>query len=106
MEVGKKDAGIDTLRTDVAGLKSDVKTIFKRVDEQLALSKAVYELVAEVKVMAEKLQNLSDKQEAMSKELEALKTLPARRWEDVAKAAITSVIGGFVVFIFAKAGLS
>ena len=106
VEACKKELEINALSTTIAGLKSDVRTIFKRVDEQLALSKAVYELVAEIKVMNEKLQNLSDKQEAMSKELEALKAQPARRWEDIVKAVIASAISGLVVFVLAKIGLS
>lgn len=77
---------------DIAILKTDVKTIFKRMDEQLSITKAVYDLAAEIRVMNNRLQTMEKGQIELKKDVEELKTKPAKRWDALIGAIITAVV--------------
>ena len=56
-------------------MESDIKTIFKHIDEQLTITKAVYELAAEVRVMNERMENMTRAQQEMREDLDELKAV-------------------------------
>ena len=77
---------------DLAILKTDVEIIFKRMDEQLSITKAVYDLAAEIRVMNNRLQTMEKGQIELKNDVEELKTKPAKRWDALIGAIITAVV--------------
>ena len=89
----------------IARLDSEIESIFKRLDEQLSISKAVYELAAEVKVMNERMTSIVKTQAEMRVDLEEMKSTPRNRWNQVVTGLIAAVVGGLITFLFVKLGL-
>jgi len=77
----------------IAALESNINTVFKRMDEQLTVTKAVYELAAEIKVMNQRLEAIEAEQKRSRKNFEELSAKPAKRWETLITAIITAVVG-------------
>jgi len=77
---------------EIATLKTDIKTIVKRMDEQLSITRAVYDLAAEIRVMNNRLQTMEKGQIELKKDVEELKTKPAKRWDALIGAIITAVV--------------
>ena len=108
---------------DIAALHADIKGIFKRMDEQLTISKAVYDLVAEIKVMNIELKNLNTRIEALEgtqketkmdlkkdiegikSEVEELKAQPGRKWNSVISTVITALVSGLIAYLLFRLGL-
>ena len=93
-------------QADIAELKSDVKAIFKRIDEQVMLAKAVYDLVAEVKVMNVRLAGLALAQDQFKKDVDALKAYSGKKWEAMIRAAISAIVSGLIAYMLLRSGLS
>ena len=91
---------------ELGQLQSDVKTIFKRIDEQLTITRAVYELAAEVKVMNERMETMAKAQHEMRSDLDELKSVPKGRWNSAVTTLITALVGGLVAFVLFRLGLS
>lgn len=89
----------------IAGLQSDVKTIFKRMDEQLSITKAVYELTAEIRVMNNRLKTIENGQEQLKQDVEEMKAKPGKRWEVLIASAITAIVG-LVIGLFVSGGIA
>lgn len=53
--------------TDIATIQQEVKAVWKRIDEQTEMAKAVYELAAEVKVMNVNLTHMNERQADIGK---------------------------------------
>ena len=90
---------------EVAGLKSDVKTIFKRMDDQMSMSNAISELTAELRVMNERITNMAADQKRTREEVEKLKGAPKKRWDGIIQTMISAVVGGLVAYVFVQLGL-
>jgi hypothetical protein len=90
---------------EIAGLQSDVKTIFKRMDEQLEITKAVYDLTSEIRVMNNTVKTIQGGQEQLKKDVEDLKSRPGKRWDLIVSGIIGAIITGLVAFIMVRAGL-
>ncbi|MDL2254574.1 hypothetical protein LJC49_11030 [Ruminococcaceae bacterium OttesenSCG-928-I18] len=91
---------------ELGQLQSDVKTIFKRIDEQMTITKAVYELAAEVKVMNERMETMAKAQQEMRDDLDELKSVPKGRWNSVVTTIITAAVAGLVAYVLLRLGLS
>jgi hypothetical protein len=63
---------------DIAALKSDIKTIFKRMDEQLTITKAVYDLTAEIRVMNSRLETIESGQRQLKEDVDSVKVIDSR----------------------------
>jgi len=87
---------------DLATLQSEVKAIFKRMDEQLGVTRAVYELTAEIKVMNQSITTLATGQDQLKRDVEELKSKPGRKWENMTGAALIALITGVIGFALAK----
>ena len=86
-------------------MQAEIKSIFKRMDEQLALSKAVYELAGEIKVMGERIKSLGEGQIRLQQDVEELKATPRRRMDTVIAAFIGAIATALVAYVFFRLGL-
>ena len=89
----------------MAKMENEIKTIFKRMDEQMRITNAVYELTAEVRVMNEKMATFSESQAAIKADLEELKSTPKNRWNTLITGALSAIVGGLIAFVLFQIGL-
>lgn len=90
----------------IATMENNIKTIFKRMDEQLTITKAVYELTAEIKVTNERIENLTKAQNIIKDDLEELKATPRNRWNALIGVIISAIGSGIIVFLLTRLGMS
>lgn len=90
---------------EIAGLKSDIKAIFKRIDEQIKLVEAVHDLAAEMRVMNVRLQTIEDGQKQMKEDMDEMKAVPAKRWNHVVQTVIGVVLAAVVTWLLTRAGV-
>jgi len=77
---------------EIATLKTDIKTIVKRMDEQLSITRAVYDLTSEIKVMNNRLATMEKGQADLKKDIDEIKAKPAKRWDALIGAIVTAVV--------------
>ena len=77
---------------EIATLKTDINTIFKRMDELLSITKAVYDLTSEIKVMNNRLATMEKGQADLKKDIDEIKAKPAKRWDALIGASVTTVV--------------
>jgi len=87
---------------DLATLQSEVGAIFKRMDEQLTITRAVYDLAAELKVMNQSIDILSKGQDRLTHDVEELKAKPGRRWDSLIGALLAALASGLAGYILAR----
>lgn len=101
---------------DITRIQTEIRTIFKRIDEQTEISKSVSEMAACVKVMATEMKNMdermNDKMTGLTKTIESvetdvkeLKVKPARRWDSLVQTAITAILSALIAFLVTRVGL-
>lgn len=76
-----------------------------RIDDLEADNKALQELSASVKVMAEQLKTMNDRLNRVDTAVTAIQSVPAGRWDAIVKAVVTAVVAGLVGYALALAGL-
>lgn len=91
---------------EIASLMEQNKTIFKRLDEQASLTRSVYELAAELKVMNSELKSMRQDMAELKSDLDEIKKKPGRRIDDITKALVTALAGAVVAFIMLRLGIS
>ncbi len=100
MEQEQMVQAIMGLQATVAGLGSDIKTVFKRLDEQQRLVETVHSLALSVEKMASKQEIMAVEQQRQRADIDALRMQPAKRWEalvgQVVSVLVAIVIGYFI----------
>ena len=76
-----------------------------RIDDLEAENKALQELSASVKVMAEQLKTMNDRLDRVDTAVTAIQSVPAGRWDAIVKAVVTALVAGLVGYALALAGL-
>lgn len=91
------------IETEMQSIKADIHTLFKKTEEINSLNTAialltvsVNDLKATVSTLNTKLDNTN---EAPTKE-------KAKKWDNVIKTAISTVVGGIIMYVFMRLGLS
>lgn len=94
-----------TQRENITKLQTEVKAIFKRMDEQTALAKSVTELAASIKIMAVEMQTLRDDITEVKGDVKEMKAKPAKRWESLVGTVIAVIVTAVVTFLLTQAGI-
>lgn len=90
---------------DVAILKSEVKSTWKRIDEQHSLVDSVHKLALSIEKQSIILERHTESIEDIERKVEAIEAKPAKRWEGVLTQVIAVIVTAIVTFLVAKAGL-
>lgn len=69
------------------------KSNMHRIDELVETSKALNTLAVSVEKIAVKQEALADSYSGLTKDVEAIKQRPTKRWETLITAVITALIG-------------
>ena len=79
----------------LATFTEQIKSVFKRLDEQKALTETVHKLAVTMEFMAKE-------QARQAKELEELKSKSGKRWDAVVGQIITVAVGAGIGFVMSK----
>ena len=108
---GMKDE-LTRVNTTLATHSEQLKSIFKRLDEQSQLTQTVHKLatsiellVAKQEVTTEKVAETNKKLEAITHDVEEIKQKPAKRWDELVKIIISAIAGGILAYLLTRVGL-
>lgn len=94
------DRDMGEIKTALAEMRIEVKSVWKRIDEQHLLTETVHELAlslrdntGETKQLRRDYDAMQRDHEALQAEVNELKARPAKRWDSVVIAVITGVVG-------------
>ena len=90
-----------TKERELATLRSEVSAIFHRMDEQLTIARAVYDLAADMKVARQSIDILTNGQEKIAQDVEELKSKPGRRWESITLTSVITLISAAIGYALA-----
>lgn len=84
-----------------ARIEEQIKSIFKRLDEQKQMIESIHKLATSVELLASAQKSTEKKVDALTHEVEEIKYKPAKRWDLV----ITALISAVMAFLLAEFGL-
>ena len=101
---------LNDVAVDIMGIKKDVRSLEKRMDNQDDFNGKMQDLVTSVKLLAENMKNMLDEQKAQKEQLEKqdakiqeIMMKPARSWNTMQRTifvALTSaIITAFVTLL-------
>ncbi len=99
------NATIQKVLQDQARMSEQIKSMFKRIDEQKALTESVHELAVSLKLLASAQKSTEQKVDGLASDVEAIKQKPAKRWDSVSAVAITAIVTAVVAYALARVGL-
>lgn len=85
--------------------EEQIKTLFKQQDAIQTLTETVHTLAMSIQKQGISLQNTEKKVDGMKKDVDELKTKPAKRWEHTITVIITAVVTAIATFVLTKIGL-
>lgn len=83
MQPDEMERGINALKTQAAAMRRDLKTAFRRIDEQTRLTDTVHQLALSIRDLANKQDNTQQAVASIRQDVDELKSRPGRRWESV-----------------------
>lgn len=103
---------LNDVAVDIMGIKKDVRSLEKRMDNQDDFNGKMQDLVTSVKLLAENMKNMLDEQKAQKEQLEkqdakiqGIMMKPARSWNTMQRTifvALTSAIITAVVTLLVQ----
>ena len=84
-----------------ARIEEQIKSIFKRLDEQKEMMESIHKLATSVELLASAQKSTEKKVDGLTKEVEEIKYKPAKRWDLV----VTALISAVMAFLAAEFGL-
>ena len=83
MQPDEMERSINALKTQAAAMRRDLKTAFRRIDEQTRLTDTVHQLALSIRDLANKQDNTQQAVASIRQDVDELKSRPGRRWESV-----------------------
>ncbi|MBQ4073905.1 MAG: hypothetical protein IJD39_01720 [Clostridia bacterium] len=74
---------VAALQAQYAAMRRDIKAAFRRIDEQTRLTDTVHQLALSIRDLANKQENTQQAVASIRRDVDELKSRPARRWEAV-----------------------
>ena len=100
MRPDEMEQNISALQAQYAALRRDVKTAFRRLDEQTRLTDTVHQLALSIRDLANKQDSTQQDVNRISRDVEDLKGRPGKRWDALAleliKYAVLAAAGYFL----------
>ena len=93
------------IREALARQSEQIKTIFNRLDENTKLTESVHKLATSVELLASSQKQTEKKVDALSDDVEEIKTKPAKRMDGVTSVIVTAVITAIITFVLTHIGL-
>lgn len=81
------------------------KTIFRRLDKQDEMIESVQKLASSVERLTLKQESTQKKVDSLCDDMDEIKARPGKRWEEIVRNAICTVIGALVMYVLTQLGL-
>lgn len=81
------------------------KTIFRRLDKQDEMIESVQKLASSVERLTLKQESTQIKVDSLCEDMDEIKAKPAKRWEEIVRNAICTVVGALVMYVLTRLGL-
>lgn len=81
------------------------KTIFRRLDKQDEMIESVQKLASSVERLTLKQESTQKKVDSLCEDMDEIKAKPGKRWEEIVRNAICTVIGALVMYVLTRLGL-
>lgn len=81
------------------------KTIFRRLDKQDEMIESVQKLASSVERLTLKQESTQIKVDSLCEDMDEIKAKPGKRWEEIVRNAICTVIGALVMYVLTWLGL-
>lgn len=81
------------------------KTIFRRLDKQDEMIESVQKLASSVERLTLKQESTQKKVDSLCEDMDEIKAKPGKRWEEIVRNAICTVVGALVVYVLTRLGL-
>ncbi|MBQ9263748.1 MAG: hypothetical protein IJ189_05995 [Clostridia bacterium] len=93
---------LSALKTQQAAMRRDLKTAFRRIEEQTRLTDTVHELALSIRDLANKQESTQQDVMRISRDVEELKGRPGKRWDAVAMELIKYLVLAAAGYVLAK----
>lgn len=94
------------VKTELKSIKADIHSLFKKTDEINSLNTAIALLTASVNDLKATVNALNGKLDNATNTTETPTKEKAKNWDNVVKTAISTIVGGIIMYVFMKLGLS
>lgn len=81
------------------------KTIFRRLDKQDEMIESVQKLASSVERLTLKQESTQKKVDSLCEDMDEIKAKPGKRWEEIVRNAICTVVGALVMYVLTRLGL-
>lgn len=88
-----------------AALREQVKTLFSDREGFQATAETVRQLAVAIERQAERLKSISEKLDAVKKDVDELKAKPAKRWDGAVTTVVTVVLTAGLTYLLTRMGL-
>ena len=83
MQQDELERNISALKAQTAAMRRDIKTAFRRIEEQTRLTDTVHELALSIRDLANKQESTQRDVARISHDVEELKGKPGKRWDAI-----------------------
>ena len=105
MEDERVEQKIMELTSAVSALQTEVKSTWKRIDEQKQLAESVHTLALSVRDLTNAQKNTSEVIANLRRDVDELQQKPAKRWDGIVTTVITALVTAIITFLLARNGL-
>lgn len=97
-EIVERD--LSEIKTGLAEMRTELKAVWKRIDEHQALTESVHKLALSMCTATAEVKQLRIDLEAMRKDIDEIKARPTKRWDTAMAAGIAGVISVLISLVF------
>lgn len=90
------------LTETLARIEEQLKTAFKRIEENRNLAESVHSLAISIERLTNAQESMKKELTTLTNDMEELKARPAKRWDSLIAALISAVIGVLVGMFLRK----
>ncbi|MBE5786819.1 MAG: hypothetical protein E7324_04680 [Clostridiales bacterium] len=104
MQPSEMERSILSLHTQITALRRDMKTAFRRIDEQTRLTDTVHQLALSIRDLANKQENTQQQMGALRQDVDDLKGRSGKRWDlmvmEIIKYVALTAAGYLIAHLF------
>lgn len=96
----------EAMAVKLAEVDSRARSNTRRIDKLEKDTEALTRLATSVEVMATRIHSMGETVDRLDEKVTTLESKPGKRWEDIVGKCIWAVVGGVLIFLMAKIGIS
>ena len=93
------------LSNDISALQAEVKSTWKRIDEQKALAESAHTLALSVRDLTNAQKNNTEAITELRSDVDERQQKPAKRWDGVVGTVLTAIVTAIITYVVAMMGL-